>query len=217
MSEDNSRFRDSDDLRMLDGFALAPYIKMARSLISKKRSLGRNAFTHAIGTMAIAIDYKYNNSLILKGALCHDYLEDAEWAKESDIAYADRDGFEVLEIVRELTYYKDKELKKDYLLRLRHARFESKVIKLCDRLDNLYTLLPGAISTIKITRIIKETEEYILPIAEEISPDFVKEINDLLESRRKYLEKYLRIRRKSNYHDIFEYYHELNYTSTESE
>jgi GTP pyrophosphokinase len=215
MRDDYSRFRDDDNLGMLAGFALAPYIRLARSLISKKRTIGRNAFTHAIGTMAIAIDYKYNNSLILKGALCHDYLEDAEWANESDIANADYDGYEVLAIVKELTYFKNYEPKKNYLTRLKNARFESKVIKLCDRLDNLYTLLPGAISPHKILRIIKETEDFILPIAEDISQDFVNEMSDLLESRKQYLAKYLRVKRKSNYHDIFEYYHELNYLSSE--
>lgn len=223
MNNDYSMFRDDESMKMLDGFALAPYLKLARTLISKERSIGRNAFTHAIGTMAIAIDYKYNNRIILKACLCHDYLEDIKGAKESDIAYADYDGFEVLAIVKELTFYKDDTkneeennlIKNNYLSSLKNARFASKVVKLCDRLDNLYTLLPGAIKVKKIIKILKETEDYILPIAEEISQDFVKEITDLIKTRRQYLAKYLRVRRKSHFYDVFEYYHDLNYTTNE--
>jgi GTP pyrophosphokinase len=219
MKSEYIRFLDDTNLSMLNGFVLAPYLKLAISLISINRSIGRNAFTHAIGTMAVAIDYKFNHPLILKGALCHDYIEDAPWAKEFHISHADSDGPEVLKIVKELTYIKDpnnsekvnRKLKIDYLKKLKDARPETKIIKLCDRLDNLYTLLPGAIELKKINRIIDETELYILPIAEEVSQDFVREIKDSLKSRKEHIENYLKVRRESKYYDVFEYYHELSF------
>lgn len=173
----------------LDIYVLGPYIKLARTMIAIPRSIGRNAFTHAIGTMAIAIDYNYYQPIILKGCLLHDYLEDTPWAKESDIINCDEQGPEVLNIVKELTWDKNNESKQDYLIRIYNTtHIEVKIIKLCDRIDNLYTLIPaGSLDKEKIKRILKETEDFILPIAEQVSIDFVKEISDLIASRKKLL------------------------------
>jgi GTP pyrophosphokinase len=66
-----------NDLETLRNLVLAPYIIKATALIAVDRKVGGNQFRHCFSTLGILLDYKfYNNSILLKASLLHDFLED---------------------------------------------------------------------------------------------------------------------------------------------
>ena len=67
-----------DDLvRTLAGITLAPYIVKATALIGVRRRSGSNMFRHQMSTLAILLDYKVVDPVILKASVIHDLFEDA--------------------------------------------------------------------------------------------------------------------------------------------
>ena len=176
------------ELSELGNVMLAPYIEKATALIGVPRQIGGNQFRHMMATLAILIDYKIVDPVMLKAAVIHDLLEDVEGVDPELILQIDHDGKKVLEIVKELTRNKN-ELKVSYLTRLRiEGSYEAKLVKLADRISNMTDLNADIFDYDFMCRYIKETEDLILPIAQEINYDMFIELSDLVKSRRKIAE-----------------------------
>ena len=126
---------------------LAPYIVKATALIGVRRRGGSNMFRHQLGTMAILLDYKVIDPVLLKASVIHDLFEDAAampGVSEEAIARIDSDGPAVFALVMEVTRRVNdgvKEPKADYLLRImREGSSRARLLKLADRISNLTAL-----------------------------------------------------------------------------
>jgi (p)ppGpp synthase/HD superfamily hydrolase len=173
----------------LSRLTLAPYIVKAMALIGVRRRSGSNMFRHQLDTMAILLDYKILDSVILKASVIHDLFENAATlpgVSEAEITRIDADGPAVYALVMEMTIRRDdgvKESKADYLTRLmRHGSRRAQILKLADRISNL-TALGFVHDTAFVTRYVEETREHILPYAEAVNSDMFRELSDLVASR----------------------------------
>ena len=103
---------------------LAPYIVKAMAMIDRPRRAGSNMFRHQMSTMAILLDYKIVDPVVLKAAVVHDLYEelgDEPWVTRDTIASIDADGPAVYDLVMEVTIRKTgavREPKSEYLLRV---------------------------------------------------------------------------------------------------
>src|SRR6476661_1152779 len=61
-----------DFTHTLGRITMAPYIVKAMALIGVKRRAGSNMFRHQLSTMAILLDYKIIDPILLKAAVIHD-------------------------------------------------------------------------------------------------------------------------------------------------
>src|SRR4030095_8133484 len=96
----------ADIAQSLRNLTLAPYIVKAMALIGVKRRGGSNMFRHQLSTMAILLDYKVLDPVLLKAAVIHDLFEDAAHlpgVSEDEIVRLDGDGPEVFALVMEVT------------------------------------------------------------------------------------------------------------------
>ena len=78
----------------------------AMALIGVKRRGGSNMFRHQLSTMAILLDYKIIDPVLLKAAVIHDLFEDAHdmpGVTEEEIRRIDADGPAVYRLVMEVT------------------------------------------------------------------------------------------------------------------
>src|SRR5215204_5744022 len=85
---------------------IAPYIVKAMALIGVRRRGGSNMFRHQLSTLAILLDYKNVDPVLLKAAVIHDLFEDAPampGVTETEITRIDSDGPAVYELVMEVT------------------------------------------------------------------------------------------------------------------
>jgi (p)ppGpp synthase/HD superfamily hydrolase len=178
-----------DQIQQLSGMRLAPYMQLATDLIGKSRQAGGNMFRHQIDTMAILIDYGYIDSVLLKAAIVHDIIEDIPDFNINNLLSIDIEGHAVYELVLEVTRHRG-EAKSDFLTRIKEiGSHNAKILKAADRISNMISL--GFVNNLDfVERYISETENYILPIASQVSHYMVIELEDLLKSRRKYLESY---------------------------
>src|SRR5882672_10193444 len=90
----------------LRNLTLAPYIVKAMALIGVKRRSGSNMFRHQLSTMAILLDYKIIDPVLLKAAVIHDLFEDASampGVTREEIVRLDSDGAAVYALVMEMT------------------------------------------------------------------------------------------------------------------
>src|ERR1044071_6244534 len=90
----------------LRNLVLAPYIVKAMALIGVKRRAGSNMFRHQLSTMAILLDYKIIDPVLLKAAVIHDLFEDAPGrpgVTRHEIERLDGDGPAVYDLVMEVT------------------------------------------------------------------------------------------------------------------
>ncbi|WP_461246591.1 hypothetical protein [Treponema sp. R6D11] len=167
---------------------LVPYIQAATLLIGKSREGGGNMFRHQIDTMAILVDYGYIDSVLLKASLVHDLIEDIPDLNHNILLSIDFESHAVYNLVQEVSR-RHSETKADFLIRIRETgSHNAKVLKVADRLSNMISL--GFVNNLDfVERYINETTEYVLPIARDISPYMTQELSDLLDSRRKYLER----------------------------
>ena len=81
--------------KSLANITLAPYIVKAMALIGVRRRAGSNMFRHQLSTMAILLDYKVIDPVLLKAAVIHDLFEDAPTmpgVTEEEIKQIDADG-----------------------------------------------------------------------------------------------------------------------------
>lgn len=177
----------------LRNLTLAPYIIKATALIGIKRRGGSNMFRHQLSTLAILIDYKIVDPVLLKAAVIHDLFEDAAGlpgVTEEEIGCLDADGPAVYALVQEVTIRMVdgvRESKADYLLRIMQAGSRpARVLKLADRISNL-TALGFVHDAAFVRRYLEETRVYILPYAESVNPNMAKELSDLVENRRRML------------------------------
>jgi GTP pyrophosphokinase len=177
----------------LRNLTLAPYIVKAMALIGVRRRSGSNMFRHQLSTMAILLDYKIVDPVLVKASVIHDLFEDARslpGVTEEEIAGLDSDGPEVYALVQEVTIRSHRgirEEKAQYLLRLMQTGSErARILKLADRISNL-TALGFVHDPAFVRRYLQETETYILPYAEQVNADMCRELSDLVESRKRLL------------------------------
>jgi GTP pyrophosphokinase len=183
-----------DDLEArLSRLTMAPYIVKAMALIGVRRRGGSNMFRHQLSTMAILLDYKIIDPVLLKAAVIHDLFEDAPTlpgVSEHEIARIDSDGPAVVALVMEVTIQTvdgAKEPKTDYLLRIMtNGSHRAQVLKLADRISNL-TALGFVHDAPFVERYLEETRACILPYAEAVNRDMYRELSDLVANRQRLL------------------------------
>lgn len=177
----------TEQMRMLSGMHLAPYIQVATWLIGYSREGGGNMFRHQLDTMSILIDYKYIDSILLKASLVHDVLEDIPEFNHNILLSIDSESHAVYELVMEVSR-RNGESKPDFLTRIHETgSYNAKILKVADRISNMISL--GFVNNLEfVERYTKETEKYLLPIAQEVNQDMFTELTHLIESRKKYLE-----------------------------
>jgi GTP pyrophosphokinase len=179
--------------RSLGSITLAPYIVKAMALIGVKRRAGSNMFRHQISTMAILLDYKIIDPVLLKAAVIHDLFENAAGmpgVTRDEITRIDLDGPAVYDLVMEVTIRivnEVREPKEEYLQRvMQMGSTRARILKLADRISNIIAL--GFVHDPRfVKRYVRETRTCILPYAAEVSPDMFRELSDLLENRERLL------------------------------
>ena len=184
----------------LKGIHLAPYIQLATGLIGKTRSGGGNMFRHQIDTLAVLIDYGHIDSILLKASIVHDVLEDIPNFNHNLLLSIDYESSAVYELVREVTRLSE-ETKAEFLTRIYETGSQyAKILKVADRISNMITL--GFVNDMEfVSRYTGETEKYILPIAEIVDKSMLKELQSLVESRRKYAHDFARSKSEELYID----------------
>ena len=184
---------NTEQMNQLNGIHLVPYIQLATCLIGKSRSGGGNMFRHQLDTMAILIDYKLIDSVLLKASIVHDLLEDIPDFNHNVLLSIDFESHMVYSLVQEVSR-RDGETKIEFLTRVRESGSEkAKILKVADRISNMISL--GFVNDLEfVERYINETEKYLLPLAAEVNKDMLLELSDLVNSRRKYLEDFLQLR-----------------------
>jgi (p)ppGpp synthase/HD superfamily hydrolase len=175
----------TEEMLKLKGMHLAPYMQVATALIGKNREGGGNMFRHQFDTMTILIDYGYIDSVLLKAALVHDVIEDIPSFNHNELLSIDYESSAVYDLVLEVSRQPD-ETKPQFLTRIRERGSQNaKVLKVADRISNMISL--GFVNRLEfISRYTEETVEYIFPIAKEVDGSMLKELETLVESRRKY-------------------------------
>lgn len=179
----------NDFEQSLSRLTMAPYIVKAMALIGVRRRSGSNMFRHQLSTMAILLDYKIIDPVLLKASVIHDLFEDAPTlpgVTEADIVRIDSDGPAVFALVIEVTQQTVngvKEPKVDYLRRvMQRGSPRARLLKLADRISNL-TALGFVHDAAFVRRYVEETRTYILPFAESVNADMFRELSDLVDSR----------------------------------
>jgi (p)ppGpp synthase/HD superfamily hydrolase len=183
----------TEEMLRLKGSHFAPYIQLATVLIGKTRSGGGNMFRHQIDTMAILIDYGHIDSVLIKAAIVHDVLEDIPDFNHNLFFSVDYEGHEIYELVREVTKNPG-ETKAAFLTRILESGSQNaKILKVADRISNMISL--GFVNDMEfVSRYTTETERYVFPIAELVDKSMLKELQSLVESRRRYVTDYSKIK-----------------------
>ena len=173
------------DLDNLKNLILAPYILKATALIKVGRRVGGNQFRHAFATLGILFDYKYfDNSILLKASLLHDFLEDLEESTIEEIRWIDHESHQVVDLVLEVTRKKH-ETKQHYLNHLlRHGSHSALILKSADRISNLTDLNLDIFKRQKVSSYLDQTEQYVLPMAQQVNKNMEIELKDLIKKRR---------------------------------
>jgi GTP pyrophosphokinase len=173
----------------LRNLTLAPYIVKAMALIGVKRRGGSNMFRHQLSTMAILLDYKVTDPVLLKAAIIHDLFEDAvtmPGVTRNDIERIDADGPAVYALVMEVTLRTSdgvREPKSEYLSRIMQSgSSRARLLKLADRISNL-TALGFVHDPAFVRRYVDETRTYVLPHALAVNGDMFRELSDLTDNR----------------------------------
>ena len=177
----------------LTSLTVAPYILKAMALIGVMRRGGSNMFRHQISTFGILLDYKITDPVLLKAALIHDLFEDAgtmPGVTKEEISRLDWDGPAAYDLVMDVTvreFNGIKEPKRGYLLRvMRNGSQRAKILKLADRISNLTAL--GFVHDFEfVKRYLAETEDCILPYAEQVNANMYRELSDLVANRKRML------------------------------
>lgn len=177
----------------LRALTLAPYIVKATALIGIRRRGGSNMFRHQLSTMAILLDYKYVDPVLLKAAVVHDLFEDAPTmpgVSRAEIERIDADGPAVYALVMEVsirTVDGQREPKSEYLTRVMTSGTpRARVLKLADRISNLTAL--GFVHDVEfVRRYLDETRAFVLPHAAAVNADMCLELSDLIDNRAAFL------------------------------
>jgi GTP pyrophosphokinase len=164
---------------------IAPYVQKATALRGVKRYVGGNQFRHALATFAILIDYHYVDAVLLKASVIHDLIEDVKNTSHEEIRTLDHDGPRVLELVLEVSR-RQEETKEEFLKRiLTDGSKNAKILKCADRISNLTDLHPDVFDEEYIKNTIFFTRKWVVPMAEQVNPDMLFELKDLLIRREK--------------------------------
>jgi len=182
--------------RQLAGITLAPYIVRAMRLIDVPRKAGSNMFRHQMSTLAILLDYKTTDPVLLKASVIHDLVEEAAGlpgVTREAIEAIDADGPAVYALVQEVSIrHVDgvREPKAEFLMRLMTTGTDrAKRLKLADRISNLITL--GFVNDLGfVERYLQETRAQLLPYAAAINKDMHRELGDLISSREYWLRRW---------------------------
>lgn len=182
--------------RQLAGITLAPYIVRAMRLIDVPRKAGSNMFRHQMSTLAILLDYKTTDPVLLKASVIHDLVEEAAGlpgVTREAIETIDADGPAVYALVEEVSIrHVDgvREPKAEFLHRLMTTGSDrAKRLKLADRISNLITL--GFVNDLTfVERYLQETRVQLLPHAAAINADMHRELRDLISSREYWLRRW---------------------------
>ncbi|MDR1904219.1 MAG: hypothetical protein LBQ88_18290 [Treponema sp.] len=176
----------TEEMFILSGTHLAPYIQLSTALIGKTREGGGNMFRHQLDTMTILIDYGYINSVLLKASIVHDLIEDVPDFSHNRLLNVDYESPAVYDLVLEVTRFPG-ETKPEFLTRIfETGSHNAKILKVADRISNMISL--GFVNKPEfLVRYTEETVKYILPIANEVDKAMLGELNSLVESRRKYI------------------------------
>ena len=177
----------------LRNLTLAPYIVKAMALIGVKRRGGSNMFRHQLSTLAILLDYKIIDPVLLKAAVIHDLFEDAPGmpgVTQEEIVRLDSDGAAVYALVMEVTIRVVdgiREPKSKYLMRImQRGSPRAQLLKLADRISNLTAL--GFVHDVAfVKRYLEETRASVLPHAGQVNANMFRELSDLVESRARLL------------------------------
>ena len=177
----------------LRNLTLAPYIVKAMALIGVKRRGGSNMFRHQLSTLAILLDYKIIDPVLLKAAVIHDLFEDAAGmpgVTQDEIVRLDSDGAAVYALVMEVTIRVAdgiREPKSKYLLSImQRGSPRAQLLKLADRISNLTAL--GFVHDVAfVKKYLEETRASVLPHAERVNANMFRELSDLVESRARLL------------------------------
>jgi (p)ppGpp synthase/HD superfamily hydrolase len=183
--------------RSLAQTTLAPYIVRAMAMIDRPRKAGSNMFRHQMSTMAILLDYKIVDAVLLKASVIHDLFEELghePWVTRASIVSIDADGPAVYDLVMEVTIRTPggaREPKSEYLLRvMKTGTHRAKQLKLADRISNLVGL--GFVTDRAfVERYTSQTRNYILPYSKAVNPDMHRELADLVENRTAQLSRLL--------------------------
>ena len=177
-----------NELEALRNLVLAPYIIKATALIAVDRKVGGNQFRHCFSTLGILLDYKfYDNSILLKASLLHDFLEDLPEARVDEIRWIDHEGPQVVELVLEVTKRKE-DSKSQYLQKILNTGSRNAMILKCaDRISNLTDLHRDTHTDQKISDYLDQTEKFVIPMAWKVNKDMVQELTDLVAKRREIL------------------------------
>src|ERR1044071_2037681 len=177
----------------LRDLTLAPYIVKAMALIGVRRRSGSNMFRHQLSTLAILLDYKIVDPVLLKASVIHDLFENAAdmpGVTEGEIVRIDADGPAVFSLVMEVTIRTVdgvREPKTEYLSRImQRGSTRAQLLKLADRISNI-TALGYVHDAGFVRRYLMETREQILPYAERINANMFRELSDLIENRERWL------------------------------
>jgi (p)ppGpp synthase/HD superfamily hydrolase len=143
--------------------------------------------------VAILLDYKIIDPVLLKASVIHDLFEDAPampGVTREEITRIDSDGPAVYDLVIEVSlrsYGGVREPKAEYLLRVMQTGSpRARILKLADRISNLTAL--GFVHDVAfVKRYLRETRACILPFAEQINRDMFRELSDLLNNREQML------------------------------
>jgi GTP pyrophosphokinase len=168
---------------------MAPYIVKAMALIGVRRRGGSNMFRHQLSTMAILLDYKIVDPVLLKASIIHDLFEDASGlpgVTEEEITRIDADGPAVYQLVMEVTVRAVngvREPKAEFLQRIMlNGSPRARLLKLADRISNLTAL--GYVHDVTfVKKYVEETKLHILPYAQDVNADMFRELSDLVASR----------------------------------
>jgi len=139
-------------------------------------------------TLAILFDYKlFDDYVLLKASVIHDLLEDIPETDELELRQIDEQANQVVDLVKEVTRPKGM-AKVDFLKKLiEQGSCNAKTLKVADRISNLTDLHRDHYSKKKMISYLRQTEQYILPMANEVNKNMALELKDLIDKRRKHL------------------------------
>lgn len=148
------------------------------------RDEGSPYIVHPVRVALILIDeLSVFSPPLICSALLHDVIEDSEVTRAGLAATFDE---HIAEIVWLLTKFEDVSLR-EYLARIEAAaETGAPIVKLCDRLDNMRSVLDTP-NVEKKRRYIRTTEEFFLPLAARTSQYLHRELQHTLDAARKHV------------------------------
>lgn len=176
----NLNFQENEFKKGILGITNSEKIEQALELVkvahqNQKRDEGDPYIIHLIrvvNTLIFNLNIKDSNIII--SALLHDAIEDTKVTFEE---IKDVFGEKVADLVLVLTRDKNKITKEENLKRIVNGPEGASIIKACDLLDNIRSMIYREDRSDRWFRHIKEAEELTIPFVESIKNDWIiKEI-----------------------------------------